>query len=52
MPANLTSAVISVSRSRLSAKRASETRAARVAPAWNPGIYVGVLSVDERTVRF
>jgi hypothetical protein len=26
--------------------------AARVAPAWNPGIFEGVLSVDERTVIF
>ena len=27
-------------------------RAARVGPAWNPGIFEGVLSVDEWTVIF
>src|SRR3989449_10770217 len=50
--ANLTSGVISVSRSRFSAKSASERRGREGGPAWNPAILRGALSVDERTVIF
>jgi len=49
---HLTSAVFQCQGLVLSAKNARQMRAARVEPAWNPGIFVGALSVDERTGIF